>query len=110
MDPIFSAKMTAYITVLEALKKVRVKKGLYPADFTKKVNREIEAIRSRMLVSAHKVNGREGIAKKCAEDPKFAEQWSNLKLLNSYYRAVSREAKLRSQVITLRSQTLEEQK
>ena len=62
MEPIFSAKMTAYFTVLDALKKVRLKKGVYPEDFTKEVNKEINAIRSRMMASAHKVRGREAIA------------------------------------------------
>ena len=109
MEPIFSAKMTAYITVLEALKRVRVKKGLYPAEFTKAANQEINAIRSRMMASAHKVRGREAIAKKCAEDPEFAEKWKNIKLLHSYYSAACRQAKLHSKLTALQSQTQEEQ-
>ena len=101
--------MTAYITVLEALKRVRVKKGLYPAEFTKAANQEINAIRSRMMASAHKVRGREAIAKKCAEDPEFAEKWKNIKLLHSYYSAACRQAKLHSKLTALQSQTQEEQ-
>lgn len=109
MEPILSAKMTAYITVLEALKRVRVKKGLYPAEFTKAANQEINAIRSRMMASARKVHGREAIAQQCAEAPEFAEKWKNLKLIRSYYSAACRQDKLRSKLIALQSQTQEEQ-
>ena len=107
MEPIFSAKMTAYFTVLDALKKVRLKKGVYPEDFTKEVNKEINAIRSRMMASAHKVRGREAIAKKCAEDPEFAEKWKNIKLLHSYYSAACRQDKLHSKLTALQSQAQE---
>ena len=49
MEPNFSPKIEAYITVLSKIQDLKLKRGLYPAEYTRQVNLEIDGIRKRLI-------------------------------------------------------------
>lgn len=94
LDPVLSPKLEAYVTVLDEIKTLKLKRGLYPADYTRKVNREIDGIRTRILAAAKRAKKAEGLRKLCEEDPEFATRWKILKLQTGYINAAKRQDKI----------------
>ncbi len=92
--PVLSAKGCAYVQVLDKLNRCRLKKGIYPDEYTKAVNEEIQALKKRLRASINRIEVNETSKKLCAKDPAFAELLEKSKLITSYYNAAKRERKL----------------
>lgn len=92
--PVLSAKGLAYVQVLAKLDHCRLKKGIYPDEYTKAVNEEIQALKKRLRASIKRIEANAGLKKLCAKDPAFAEAWQQTNLYNSYINARKRERKL----------------
>ena len=103
MEPYFSPKMEAYISVLDKIKNFRLKRGLYPAEYTKQVNLEIAGIRKRLNAAAHRARTAEVIREKCEEDPEFAARWKRVKLEAAYINTFKRRRKLEEQLVAIQS-------
>ena len=94
IEPFYSPKMAAYAAVLNKIKNYRLKRGTFPDDYTRQVNQEIAAIRTRLKAAINRTQGEEGIKIMCAKDPEFAEYWKKLKLQTGFFNAVKREHRL----------------
>ena len=105
IEPFYSPKMAAYAAVLNKIKNYRLKRGTFPDDYTRYVNREIDGIRVRLKAAANRLKGEEGIQKMCAADPDFAEVWKKLKLQNGYFNAVKREHQLAKKLSEMASES-----
>jgi len=80
LTPTLSPKLEAYAQVLYEIRDLKLKRGLYPAEYTRQVNREIEAIRARMMASAHRAKTAEELKEMLKERPDLAARWKILKL------------------------------
>lgn len=94
LDPVLSPKLEAFVTVLDEIKTLKLKRGLFPADYTREVNREIDGIRARLLAAAKRAKKAEGLRKLCEENPEFAANWKILKLQTGYINAAKRQDKI----------------
>ena len=103
IDPVYSAKMEAYISVLDKIKNFRLKRGIFPSEYTKQVNREIDELRKRLRASAHRVNHAENLRNMCEKDPQFAARWKRIKLESAYINNIKRRRKLDDQITKLYS-------
>jgi len=103
MEPNFSPKIEAYITVLSKIQDLKLKRGLYPAEYTRQVNLEIDGIRKRLMAAAHRAGRNEVIRKKCEKDPQFAARWKRVKLESAYINTFKRQRKLDDQIAKLLS-------
>jgi len=56
LEPILSPKIEAYITVLDKIRTLKLSRGLYNAQYTREVNREIDGIRARLRAAAKRAN------------------------------------------------------
>lgn len=92
--PVLSAKGLAYVQVLAKLDHCRLQKGIYPEEYTKAVNEEIQALKKRLRASVRRIENNEATKKLCAKDPAFAQAWNETNLLKSYCNAAKRERKL----------------
>jgi len=90
LEPILSPKIEAYVTVLGEIGTLKLKRGLFPADYTREVNREIDGIRARLLAAAKRAKKAEGLRKLCEENPEFAKRWKILSLRKRYFDAQRR--------------------
>ena len=103
MEPYFSPRMEAYISVLDKIKNFRLKRGLFPAEYTRQVNLEIDAIRKRLLAASRRAHTAEGIRQMCEKDPQFAVRWKRVKLESAYINTFKRQRKLDDQIAKLLS-------
>lgn len=103
IDPVYSAKMEAYISVLDKIKNFRLKRGIFPSEYTKQVNREIDELRKRLLASARRVNHAENLRNLCENDPQFAARCMRIKLESAYINNIKRRRKLDDQITKLYS-------
>lgn len=103
IDPVYSAKMEAYISVLDKIKNFRLKPGIFPSEYTKQVNREIGELRKRLMASARRVNHTENLRNMCEKDPQFAARWKRIKLESAYINSIKRRRKLDDQITKLYS-------
>ena len=99
--PVLSAKGLAYVQVLAKLDHCRLQKGIYPEEYTKAVNEEIQALKKRLRASVRRIEANESVKKLCAKNPAFAEAWQQNNLYNSYINASKREIKLRRKISQL---------
>lgn len=103
MEPVFSPKIEAYITVLSKIQDLKLKRGIYPAEYTRQVNLEIDGIRKRLNAAAHRARTAEVIREKCEEDPEFAARWKRVKLEAAYINTFKRRRKLEEQLVAIQS-------
>ena len=103
IEPVYSPKMEAYISVLDKIQNFRLKRGIFPAEYTKQVNLEIDAIRKRLMAAAHRAHTAEGIRQMCEKDPQFAVRWKRVKLEAAYINTFKRRQKLDDQLAKLLS-------
>ena len=103
MEPYFSPKMEAYISVLDKIKNFRLKRGLFPAEYTKQVNLEIAGIRKRLMAAAHRARHAEAVLDMCEKDPEFAARWKRVKLESAYINTIKRRRKLEEQLVAIQS-------
>ena len=75
IEPVFSPKVEAYISVMDKIKNYRLKRGIFSDEYTRQVNLEIAGIRKRLNAAAHRARTAEVIREKCEEDPEFAARW-----------------------------------
>ena len=101
IEPVFSPKIEAYISVSDKIKNFRLKRGIFPAEYTKQVNLEIDGIRKRLNAAAHRAGRNEVIRKKCEKDPQFAARWKRVKLEAAYINTFKRRRKLDDQLAKL---------
>ena len=103
MEPNFSPKIEAYITVLSKIQDLKLKRGIYPAEYTRQVNLEIDGIRKRLNAAAHRAGRNEVIREKCEKDPQFAARWKRVKLQSAYLNTFKRRRKLEDQLVAIQS-------
>ena len=103
IEPVFSPKIEAYITVLSKIQDLKLKRGIYPAEYTRQVNLEIDGIRKRLNAAAHRARTAEVIREKCEEDPEFAARWKRVKLEAAYINTFKRRRKLEEQLVAIQS-------
>ena len=94
LTPTLSPKLEAYVQVLSKIRDLKLKRGLYPVEYTRQVNREIEAIRARMMASAHRAKTAEGLKEMFRDKPDLAARWKILKLQRGYLNAARRQDKI----------------
>ena len=103
IEPVFSPKVEAYISILDKIKNFRLKRGIFPDEYTRQVNLEIAGIRKRLLAASHRARTAEVIREKCEEDPEFAARWKRVKLEAAYINTFKRRRKLDDQLAKLMS-------
>jgi len=103
MEPVFSPKVEAYISVMDKIKNFRLKRGIFSDEYTRQVNLEIDGIRKRLNAAAHRARTAEVIREKCEEDPEFAARWKRVKLQSAYLNTFKRQRKLDDQLAKLMS-------
>ena len=103
IDPVFSPKVEAYISVMDKIKNFRLKRGLFPAEYTKQVNLEIAGIRKRLMAAAHRAMHAEAVLDMCEKDPEFAARWKRVKLESAYINTIKRRRKLEEQLVAIQS-------
>ena len=103
IEPVFSPKMEAYISVLDKIKNFRLKRGLFTDEYTKQVNLEINGIRKRLMAAAHRARRAELIRKMCEKDPQLAARLHRMKLSRAYINTFKRKIKLEDQIAKLMS-------
>ena len=103
MEPVFSPKVEAYISVMDKIKNFRLKRGIFSDKYTRQVNLEIAGIRKRLNAAAHRARTAEVIREKCEKDPKFAARWKRVKLQSAYLNTFKRQRKLDDQLAKLMS-------
>ena len=94
LTPTLSPKIEAYVQVLAKIQNLKLTRGLYPAEYTRQVNREIEAIRTRMLAAAHRAQTAETLREMCRKNPELAGRLQILKLQRGYLNAAKRQEKI----------------
>ena len=97
-EPRLSPKIEAYIRVMSELHDLRIKRGIYPADYTREVNAEIDRIRARLMASARRAQTAEQLAKMFEENPELARKWKLMKLQTGYINAVKRQDKIYKEI------------
>lgn len=103
IEPVFSPKIEAYISVLDKIKNFRLKRGIFPAEYTKQVNLEIAGIRKRLMAAAHRARHAEAVLDMCEKDPEFAARWKRVKLESAYINTIKRRRKLEDQLVAIQS-------
>ena len=103
IEPVFSPKVEAYISVMDKIKNFRLKRGIFSDEYTRQVNLEIAGIRKRLNAAAHRARTAEVIREKCEEDPEFAARWKRVKLEAAYINTFKRRRKLDDQLAKLLS-------
>ncbi len=103
IEPVFSPKVEAYISVMDKIKNFRLKRGIFSDEYTRQVNLEIAGIRKRLNAAAHRARTAEVMREKCEEDPEFAARWKRVKLEAAYINTFKRRRKLDDQLAQLMS-------
>ena len=103
IEPVFSPKVEAYISVMDKIKNCRLKRGIFSDEYTRQVNLEIAGIRKRLNAAAHRARTAEVIREKCEKDPQFAVRWKRVKLESAYINTFKRQRKLDDQIAKLLS-------
>lgn len=103
IEPVFSPKVEAYISVMDKIKNFRLKRGIFSDEYTRQVNLEIAGIRKRLMAAAHRAGRNEVIREKCEENPQFAARWKRVKLEAAYINTFKRRRKLEEQLVAIQS-------
>ena len=103
MEPVFSPKVEAYISVMDKIKNFRLKRGIFSDEYTRQVNLEIAGIRKRLNAAAHRARTAEVIREKCEENPEFAARWKRMKLQTAFLNSIKRRRKAYDQLVKFES-------
>ena len=98
IEPVYSPKMEAYISVLDKIQNFQLKRGIFPAEYTKQVNLEIAGIRKRLMAAAHRARRGELIREMCEKDPQLATRLRRMQLSKAYINTFKRKRKLEDQI------------
>lgn len=108
IEPVFSPKVEAYISILDKIENFRLKRGIFPDEYTKQVNLEIAGIRKRLLAASHRARTAEIIREKCENDPVFAERWKRVRLQTAFLNSIKRRRKAYDQLVKFESSPSEQ--